>query len=98
MHSTKQNTARRDPDECYGTVQRTEHRAENGTQACDVKQLNEERFPLRQGHIIDAVEASLRGYGFAGLSADQPFEIASIDEVCCHQQNETDDKSNHNRG
>ena len=71
--------------------------AENPAEPRNVEQLDQENAPPRQGHIIHAViKAAARRPG-RRVDADEPFQIASIREICGHQQRQAHQKSNHRK-
>ena len=97
MRRTHEDAAEGDPQKRHRPVGRTEHGAENRAEPRNVEQLDQENAPPRQGHVIHAVVKAAAGRPGRRVDADEPFQIASIREICGHQQRQAHQKSNHRK-
>ena len=91
-----EDTAEGNPQECHGAVCRPQHGTENRPQPRDIEQLYEESPPHRHRDIIHSVERRGRRHRPRSIHAAQAFEIASVGEICCHEEPQAPQESNHN--
>ena len=94
VNAAGENGAEGNPQKHAGPPQRTGQRAENGTQARDVQQLDQKQLPLGHDDVVDSVVDADGG----SLPVVRPKGVVdhfAVDKVAANQQGQTDEETNH---
>ena len=89
MHATCKDGAEGDPQEHHGAPQSTLQCTEDGTQTCNVQQLDQEQLPLGHHNVVNTI-VDAHSRRFTVVRAERVVNDLAIDKVADDQERQTE--------
>ena len=89
MHAAGKDGAEGDPQEHHGAPQSTLQCTKDGSQTCDVQQLDEEQLPLGHHNVVNAI-VDAHSRSFAVVRSERIVNDLAIDKVADDQERQTE--------
>ena len=89
MHAAGKDGAEGDPQEHHGAPQSTLQCTKNGSQTCNVQQLNEKQLPLGHHNVVNAI-VDAHSRSFAVVRSERIVNDLAIDKVADDQERQTE--------
>ena len=89
MHAAGKDGAEGDPQEHHGAPQSTLQCTKDGSQTCNVQQLDEEQLPLGHHNVVNAI-VNAHSRSFAVVRSERIVNDLAIDKVADDQERQTE--------
>ena len=98
MYGSGEDGAQGNPQEGGGPVHHAHYRSENGAEAGYVQKLDEEDFPIGEGHEVHSVRLCMDGGYMTRVLSGYAAHRQAVGEVAGYQDCQCDDEGNHKSG